>query len=262
MLLCPICQTELRRTEKQMKCENGHSFDLARQGYVNLMINGKKSSGDDRDMVKSRHLFLEEGFYAPLRDHVSNLIASRKPQVLVDAGCGEGYYTKVCAQHAREAYGFDLSKAALKLAAANDAKTHYAIASLAHLPLADESVDVLLSVFAPFDEAEFQRVLKADGLLIQVQPGPYHLYELKQILYERVQLHEPTVHSRSFDVVKAETLAYPMEIHDPQHLQALFQMTPYYWKSPKESRSRLQAQSVLQVRASFHIVCYRKQVKK
>ncbi|WP_418291245.1 putative RNA methyltransferase, partial [Massilicoli timonensis] len=106
MLLCPICQTELRRTEKQMKCENGHSFDLARQGYVNLMINGKKSSGDDRDMVKSRHLFLEEGFYAPLRDHVSNLIASRKPQVLVDAGCGEGYYTKVCAQHAREAYGF------------------------------------------------------------------------------------------------------------------------------------------------------------
>ena len=90
MLLCPICQTELRTTEKQMQCENGQSFALERQGYVTLLSTGKKSRGDDRDMVKSRHLFLEEGFYAPLRDHVSNLIASRKPQVLVDAGCGEG----------------------------------------------------------------------------------------------------------------------------------------------------------------------------
>lgn len=262
MLKCPKCDEALHRYDKVLKCKNNHCFDIAKQGYINLFLKNKKDSGDDAEMIKSRKKFLEKGYYEPLRNLLCSIIKEIDNNVLVDAGCGEGYYTSAFSNVASCTYGFDLSKSALKLASANDKQTQYLLASIAHLPIDNQSVDVLTNVFAPFNEKEYCRVLKHDGWIIKVEPGPYHLYELKQVLYETVYLNEADAFEyENLVLEKEELLNYEIEVLSQQDIQALFQMTPYYWKSPKKGSDALRKLDSLKTQVSFHIECYRKQVK-
>ena len=176
---CPSCQKPLCREERRLVCPAGHSFDVARSGYVNLLLSqqtGRKHHGDDKRMVKARSVFLERGYYDPMRQELikQGLAAARQGMTVLDAGCGEGYYTAEMAKTLREreyrpkVAGIDISKAALQEAAKRDRETEYAVASCFHLPVAGESVDLLLSVFAPYCGEEFLRVLKPDGQFIMI----------------------------------------------------------------------------------------------
>ena len=176
---CPSCQKPLCREERRLVCPAGHSFDVARSGYVNLLLSqqtGRKHHGDDKRMVKARSAFLERGYYDPMRQELikQGLAAARQGMTVLDAGCGEGYYTAEMAKTLREreyrpkVAGIDISKAALQEAAKRDGESEYAVASCFHLPVAGESVDLLLSVFAPYCGEEFLRVLKPDGQFIMV----------------------------------------------------------------------------------------------
>ena len=262
LFCCPICSAPLERGERAYTCPNGHCYDIAKEGYVNLLPANRKHAkdpGDDKEMAAARTRFLDGGHYAPLRAALCRLIVERAPRVLLDSGCGEGYYTAgVCAALAQagtpaRCAGVDLSRPALKKAARRDKSAEFAVASVYHLPVADQSVDLLLNCFSPLALEEFRRVLRPGGTYLYVVPGAKHLWELKQVLYdspyENPEEETPYEGFVYEDIVPVE---FSMELDAPA-LGDLFRMTPYYWKTPKAGAERLAALEGLSVTASFRV---------
>lgn len=268
LFCCPICSAPLKRGEHTYTCPGGHCYDIAREGYVNLLPANRKHAkdpGDDRAMVAARTRFLDGDHYAPLRAALCRLIAAREPKTLLDAGCGEGYYTAgVCAALREKAPGLlaagvDLSRAALKKAARRDKNTEFAVASVYRLPAADRSVDLLLNCFAPLALDEFRRVLRPGSGFLYVVPGAKHLWELKQVLYDRpYENPEEEIPYEGFTYEDVVPVEFSMALTG-QALGDLFRMTPYFWKTPKAGAERLSALKQLEVTASFRVHVFRKE---
>ena len=191
---CPVCGGALERGAGQYRCSAGHGFDVAREGYVNLLPANRRHSrtpGDDKEMASARSRFLEGGWYGPLRDALCKLVERYAPPktVLLDAGCGEGWYTgalaEAVAKNGGRTAGLDLSKPSVRRAARRCPAGEFAVGTVYHLPVADASVDVLVDCFSPLAVEEFARVLKPGGTFLYVVPGPRHLWELKEILYDQ-----------------------------------------------------------------------------
>ncbi len=268
LFICPVCGEPLGLEERRYACPAGHSFDVAKEGYVNLLPASQKHSkapGDDKEMAAARTRFLEGGWYGPLREKLCKLTEENLPTggVLVDAGCGEGWYTAalseiVSAKGGRTA-GVDLSKPAVKKAARRCPGAEIAVASVYHLPLAVRSVDLLVDCFSPLAIEEFYRVLSPGGKFLYVVPGPRHLWELKEILYDTPYENEEKVETYPGfgppEVVGVETA---FTLTDPQDIQALYHMTPYTWKTPKEGAERLEGVAALTVTGQFRIHTYQK----
>lgn len=265
---CPVCKAPLENHVSFHKCSNGHSFDIAKEGYVNLVGTSKRNSalsGDDRDMVKSRTLFLEGGHYNPLRDKIISLIketAIENP-VLLDSGCGEGYYTRFYCQQVQKmggsAVGIDLSKSAIKHASKNCRDACFATASVYHLPILDDSIDVLVNCFSPLAPDEFRRVVKKGGYFFYVVPDKGHLWELKKVLYDVP--YENAVKNDSYDgfeYVKTEFVKTSFTLDSKEKIMSLLHMTPYTWKTPKSGVERLSALEKLDVTAEFQVLVYRR----
>ena len=260
MLICPKCKNPLIKVDHSYKCENGHCFDIAKRGYVNLVLGSSKGSGDDKEMVRSRTAFLNRGYYANLREYLSNLVTTYGCSTIVDAGCGEGYYTNYLKQQHpfMELCGFDLSKYAIDEACKAHAGVTYGVCNIFHLPIADEYCDGVLSVFAPIDEVENKRVLKTGGIFIKVGPGPKHLWELKQELYKDVYENEIENGYDEFELIQEEILDDKICINQKEDIWSLFQMTPYYWRTKQELANHLKELDQLTVTTEFHITVYRK----
>ena len=269
LFCCPICGQPLEQEERSYICPKRHCYDIAKEGYVNLLPANKKHAkdpGDDKDMVAARTAFLEGGHYVPLRDALAGLILEKDPAVLLDSGCGEGWYTAgICAaleakgRNTRVA-GVDLSRSALKKAARRTAQAEFAVASVYHLPVADHSADVLLDCFSPLAPEEFRRVLAPGGTFLYVVPGAKHLWELKQVLYEKpYENQEAETAYEGFSYETIVPMDFTMEL-DAADLQSLFRMTPYCWKTPKAGIERLNALSGLRVTACFRIHVFRAQL--
>lgn len=259
MLICPKCKSQLSKSEKTYHCIHGHSYDIAKSGYVNLVLGNQKVSGDSQEMVKARTLFLELGYYQPLLDALVGLVEVLKPTKVVDAGCGEGYYTKQIhsALEGSEMIGFDLSKFAVHEASKKDKKTTYAISSIFDMPIGDKSVDLLLNIFAPTPVDEFKRILRGNGHLIKVGPAPEHLMELKEVLYDNVYENEVEfLHDANLELVESKKVISKVRIDDTSVINALFMMTPYYWKTSKEAAERLNELAELTVTIAFTMDVY------
>ena len=185
-IACPVCKKELNRQGSCYRCENGHSFDIAREGYLNLNLRNSKNTGDNPDMIKARKNFLEKGYYDFLKEEVNACLS--EDDTLVDLACGEGYYTKDFKP--KDKVGIDLAKSGMKIASRNDKDTLYILSSIFRCPLYDESVDKLITIFAPIAKDEIKRIMKKDWAFILVKPDVRHLFELKQVLYEKPYLNE------------------------------------------------------------------------
>lgn len=263
LFICPVCGEPLSWEEARYACPSGHCFDIAKEGYVNLLPANRqhsKAPGDDREMAAARTRFLEGGWYAPLRDKLCKLAEACLPRggALLDAGCGEGWYTAalagvVSAKGGRTA-GVDLSKPAVKKAARRCPAAEIAVCSVYHLPLADSSVDVLVDCFSPLAIEEFYRVLSPGGKFLYVVPGPRHLWELKEILYDTPYENEEKVETYpGFSAPEVTAVETVFTLTDPMDIQALYHMTPYTWKTPKEGAERLAGVGALTVTAQFRI---------
>lgn len=251
---CPICHEKLFQHEKSFVCKNHHTFDQARQGYVNLSRK-QKAAGDNAQMVKARTAFLESGLYDFMAQDVANLIQEKQPHIYLDLGCGQGYYTKRFAPLVQESYGVDLSIPAIAHAAGQDKKTQYIVSSIYSLPFEEQSIDLLTSIFTPIPAQEAARVLKEDGELITVTPGKMHHYELKEVLYPQVRLNDELQAIEGFELVEQH------EITQKQHVtevKELLNMTPYRYKTSKEDLEKLDALSALDVTCSFLVSRWRK----
>lgn len=265
LFVCPLCASPLTRTEKTYVCPKGHSFDRAREGYVHLLPANKmhsKAPGDDKVMAGARNRFLSGGHYAPLRDTLCKLAVrhtSEHPAVL-DSGCGEGYYTAgvraalTAAGKAPRMAGADLSKPSLRWAARREKDVEFAVASVYHLPMADRSVDLLLNCFSPLALDQFRRVLRPGGFFLYVVPAARHLWELKEVLYEKPYLNPEEDASyegfRYLDVVPVEAA---LHLEDRETVRDLFSMTPYRWKTPRAGVERLESLERLDVTAAFRV---------
>lgn len=245
MYSCPVCKKDLKLIEKTYSCENNHSFDIAKQGYVNLLLANKKNSkepGDSKEMVLARKNFLERKYYKKVADSISLEIKkiTEKDEMekvtLLDAGCGEAYYTdKIDKEINSEIYAIDISKEAIKYAARKNKKINFSVASVFELPIKTSSIDIVYSIFAPFKDEEFARVLKDNGYFIQVSPASRHLYGLKMGLYENPYLNnEEKFVSDYFEEIYRFVARDKIKIEDKEDVENLIKMTPYYWNTDKK----------------------------
>ena len=263
---CPLCGEKLAIDEQVYRCTSGHCFDKAKEGYVNLLPANRQHAsapGDDKDMVKARTAFLDSGRYTPLKEALCALAAKYAGErtALLDAGCGEGYYTeglsRVIAEKGGRTGGADLSKTAVKKAAKRCREAEIAVASVYHLPLADGSVDMVTDCFSPLAKEEYRRVLKDGGHFLYVVPGARHLWEMKEVLYE--QPYENEVREEAYEGFRLQEtvpLSFGIHLEKTEEIMALFRMTPYAWKTPKEGVERLAEQKELGLTAEFRILVY------
>ena len=267
---CPLCAAPLTREAGACRCPAGHSFDLAKEGYVHLLPPNQKHSalpGDDRDMVLARRDFLSKGYYQPLLNTLCSriLALSGESPALLDAGCGEGWYTAGVCQALRSAgrrpraAGTDISKFALRTAARREKGAEFAVASSYRLPLAEESVDILLNCFSPLALEEFRRVLRPGGYFLYVVPGAEHLWEMKQILYEKPYPNEEKeTPYEGFAYREIVPVDGTIVLESREDIQNLFRMTPYFWKTPRAGAERLAALDRLELRTSFRVHVFEK----
>ncbi len=265
---CPICRALLVPAERTWRCENGHSYDVARSGYVNLLPpSGRDRHGDDRPMIAARRDFLQKGYYNHLADAVCReaLRYAHDGCVVLDAGCGEGYYTGRLERTLREkagdcrVFGVDLSKNALALAARTYPNVRFAAASVNAIPLLDNSVDIVVDIFSPLADREYHRVLKPDGVLLYAIPLEQHLFSLKQAVYRepypnRVQHREIA----GFAAPERTDIRRRITLPSTEDILSLFTMTPYFHKTSPEDMKKLSTLSSLETDADFALLCYRK----
>lgn len=233
---CPICQENLALVESSLKCENRHSFDLAKFGYVNLAPQIKQSDNYDKENFQNRQQILEAGFYQAILDAVSDLLASSKTTTtILDIGCGEGFYSrKLQESHSEKTfYAFDISKDSVQIVAKSEPNwaVNWFVGDLARLPIKDASMDILLDIFSPANYGEFRRVLSKDGILIKVIPTENHLKEIRQKVQNQLTNKDYSNQDiknhfqEHFTILSSQTASLTKTITAEQ-LQALLSMTP------------------------------------
>ena len=264
---CPNCGTELRpiNAGKTYSCDNNHSFDRAKEGYLNLLLVQHKRSrnpGDSDEMIRSRQRFLNAGYYQTLANAIIEQIPTMAADSkLLDIGCGEGYYLQAInkARNDLQLVGIDISKTAVRLAAKRRFPAQLAVDSSFNLALFDNSIDCAMSVFSPISASEAARVLKPEGLFIMIGPGERHLSGLTAHIYDK-----PVPHGGNFKALdeSAEfSLKGQTDIQQNISIQGsaigdLLRMTPYYWHATPEQQESLGKLDKLETEIHFTIRLY------
>lgn len=254
-LACPLDGAPLSRSGASLRCASGHSFDIASQGYTHLLPVQQKRSrdpGDSKEMVAARRRFLDAGGYQPIAAAVGRAaLADLPPQATLsclDAGCGEGYYLRqlAAAAHAGQTLallGLDISKWAVLSAAKQDKRPNWVVGTNARLPVLSATLDCVLCMFGFPVYAEFARVLKPQGQLLQVDAGPDHLRELREIIYPALKpersAEAPT--PPGFIALGSETVRYPLTLEGAGQIADLLTMTPHLYRASAEGRARAAA---------------------
>ncbi len=252
---------------RSLLCRNRHTFDLAKEGYVNLLpVNAKKSKdpGDNVTMMIARRAFLEAGYYKALADKISEIMRNlnlREDISFLDLGCGEGYYSGCIRENfpSLNMSGLDISKTAVRYASKKYKDISFTVASAFDLPIGDDQMDLLLRVYAPSSEMELRRVIKTGGYLITVTPGERHLYQLRDIIYSEVHKHTEEIKEIiGFDLQERVKLKYKLDLQDREMAKNLLEMTPFGWKISAENKVFLLNQSRWEVECDFNIDVYRR----
>ena len=235
VITCPNCSSVLKLNERSLICSNNHCFDIAKQGYVNLLQGSKKYDNYDKASFENRKTVLEAGLYDAILEFIIEYIGKfPEKENILDVGCGEGYYSnKIAGRLHKNTFAFDISKDSIALAARADRENlvKWFVSDLAHIAVKDGSMDFILDIFSPANYDEFSRILKSDGRLIKVVPGENHLAEIrnkvKSLLKNSDYSNKRVIDcfSDSFDIDFSERLTYSCKL-SPETLQALIEMTP------------------------------------
>lgn len=260
MLICPVCGKQLNKGAGRYQCAKGHCFDIAREGYVNLLRSGRSGDliGDDKCSARSRRDFLNKGYYAALRDELCRMFGDKEGCVL-DICCGEGYYTAALGNNPNlQVFGFDISREMVRLAAKRGNGTYF-VANMAAIPVAPESMDYAIHLFAPFNEASFDRILKPGGRLYTVVPGKFHLWGLKRALYDTpYENDEKLPETQTLRHLGSHKVTATITLDSQEDIQAVFRMTPYYFHTSQADKEKLLSLTSLQTQVEFVIGEYGK----
>ncbi len=275
VLICPVCGASLRISDdgRSLLCRGFkvHCFDGGGAGYLPLAPK-HSGGGDSKDAVRNRTAFLSAGYYAPAAQALCALIKAYLPSgsTVIDAGCGEGYYTNLLAAEGYRTAGFDLSKFAVD-AASKAAKhrrgdapssTVYGVASVFELPVREASADAVVNIFAPCASAEYARVLKPHGILLVAGAGEDHLLGLKKVIYDDPYLNEGRrdlpEEGKEFTLLEKRTVTFEITLTNSTHREALFSMTPYYWRTSPADHEKLTNCGSLSTPVTFDFFVYKK----
>lgn len=265
---CPKCKRALKLDGNTKKCENNHSYDRAKAGYYNLLLGvGGGTHGDNAEMVEARRAFLSGGYYEPLANRLAELVLlhTERGGCVLDAGCGEGYYTSLveekifCRDRESNLLAFDISRDAVKLAARRNKRISLAVATSYDMPLCDESVDTVYNAFSPLALSEVGRVLKKGGKFIMVYPGRDHLFTLKSVIYKTPYKNDPEdTDLPGYRTVSYEQLRYDITLDTAESVRSLFMMTPYAYRTGREDRERVLSLDKLTTEVDFSVAVYEK----
>ena len=259
LLMCPVCREALCLQAKVWCCPQGHHYDVARQGYVNLHVvqhKHSKSPGDTPEAVAARRRFLSAGFYQKLQQHIVDVVRDLNIQSAIDIGCGEGYYTQAMANVIPNLIAVDIAKSAVQIAAKQDIKQQviWVVGTGAVLPVQDASIQLCTSFFSPLPKAEMLRVLADDGYLLLATPASEHLYAMRQALFDEVKPHQPEKFLQQlqpeFQLIQQYLITDDLVLNQ-QQLQDLIAMTPYAYKAKAEKRAALEAENQFSVQTQF-----------
>ena len=282
ILTCPVCSTHFTQVGNTLKCEQGHSFDIAKEGYVNLLTKKLPDSmGDTKEMLQARRAFLEQGHYQPLVDAISALVydylKSESDEVgglpklnILDAGCGEGYYLGRLQHSLKERLpdvqceyiGLDIAKEAMRMAAKRYKEPHFVVANLKErLVFASDTLHILLNIFAPRNVEEFARVLMRGGIALVVIPAPQHLQQLREKLgllsiEEHKQEHVIEQFAPYFKFVEAKNVSETIHLSKQEIRQAVM-MTPNYWHLSDEMKREMDEMGEMEVEIEFICLVFR-----
>ncbi len=262
MLNCPKCKETLVRVERSYKCTNNHTYDIAKEGYTNLLLKqSSKMFGDSKDMILARHDFFLKDFYLPLKKKLTTILSSLNIHSLLDSGCGEGYYTnyfKDTLNHIN-IIGFDIAKDAVKVASKKNKDVLYLVASVHEIPVMNQSMDAIINIFAPLSLSEYSRILKDKGYLIVVSPNIKHLYQLKKAIYDSVIDNEIfEVEEKDFVLVDTQYTSFELSLDTNKDVVSLFSMTPYVYKTSLKDKEKLNQINQIKIDADFIIRIYQK----
>ena len=268
LFCCPLCHAPLLPTGKSYLCSAHHTFDIARQGYVNLLTGRTaQQHGDNKNMICARRDFLSAGYYHSLMDKVASIACHYAfPGCrILDAGCGECSYTDRIAGAllsrgiSCDILGIDISREALAIGGKKNQMLALAVASLYHLPLADESIDLLFEIFAPHCNEEYHRVLSRGGKMIMVIPGARHLFGLKEVLYATPYENEVAdTELEGFELLEHISMREEITLSNETDLWNLFTMTPYFYRTPPNQKEKLRQSAPLSTEIAFEILVYEK----
>ena len=268
MLRCPKCARPLVKEEKRYVCENGHSYDIAKEGYVNLILANQKHSrnpGDNDESLAARRTFLSKGYYQPLARHLASLVNELVPEKgsFLDRGCGTGYYLNWIINHVDKEidyYAVDIARKGVAMTAKSNKNATCFVGSVFHLPLGDESLDGLMSVFTPYSGEEFARLIKPGGYVIAVNPGKDHLYQMKSIVYDSAYVNEEKGYDLpGFTLIRQKNIRYEKTLETREDIDTLWRMTPYYHTTYSGNNDRLKQYDSIDTVIDFLVSVYRKE---
>lgn len=270
---CPICGELLMAQASGISCSNHHSFDKAKEGYVNLLpVQFKKSKepGDNKAMINARRDFLTKGHYqliaSAIADAFETHLTSSDTVHIHDLGCGEGYYLDVIAHKLGQGLsnstfsGNDISKVAVQRAAKRYSNYDFCVASSFQLPIPSQQLSGVLQMFAPVSPDEIARVLEQQGIWVSVEPGAKHLQELKKAIYQRPENNQSAIFElEGFDILSSSSVSFAMELLDRKDRLSLLMMTPYYWKVHDNKREQV-LDEISTLTTDFTITVYQKRL--
>lgn len=267
--ICPKCGGSLSLNGNSYLCENRHTYDIARSGYVNFLLSDRMNSrlpGDNKLMVNARKSFLSKGYYSKLMENFCDTVKKHATHnaVILDAGCGEGYYTVNMAKTVADSFimGTDISKTAVDAAAkrsrAEGVKNLlFSVSSVFRLPVKSGSCDMLTTLFAPYCGEEFLRVLKDGGIMVMVIPSERHLIQLKQAVYDNPYLNEvKDFQLEGFELKEHISVNDEISLDSTEDILNLFSMTPYYYKTGEDGHKKLSQLNELKTEIGFEILVY------
>ncbi|RLV61149.1 23S rRNA (guanine(745)-N(1))-methyltransferase [Parashewanella curva] len=266
--ICPICESSLKLDNRTWRCSQNHCFDIAKEGYVNLLPVQKKKSkdpGDNQLMMQARREFLNQGHYQFLSDRVNVLLEEhlKNHATMLDLGCGEGYYTGRLAEALQvkslQIYGLDISKVAVRYGAKRYKDITFCVASAFDTPFAPQSLDAVLRIYAPSKLEELKRIIKPGGVLLTVSAGPIHHWFLKTVIYKEPKPHpEETDNLDGFELIFSERLQQKINLKQKDDIENFLNMTPYAWKLDDSQKQQL-CQQGLECELDFKLQLHRRQ---
>lgn len=264
-LACPKCHLPLKRINKTYQCDNKHNYDIAKQGYINLLLNPDKSSnnpGDSKESLIARRAFLNQGYYDPILMEVVNYIKphSKEKMEIFDLGCGEGYYTyrmKELLGNDHTYYGLDISKKAMQMATHYDKSIYWIVGNSKNIPINDHSLDVITALFTVVNKDEIERCLKKDGYMIHVTANREHLIEIKHLIYDEIKVKSDEHIRLPFTALESYDFKKKVSITNREDALNLLKMTPHYYHIKKEKRDVLDTLDALDITIDIRVTVYR-----
>mgnify|MGYP001163250960 FL=1 len=263
---CPICKNSMELIQsKSLVCLKNHTFDIAKQGYVNMLMRPVNSQYDKQLFQSRRKIITESNLYAPLHKKILEIIIEnmdgKNVCKIFDAGCGEGSHLimikNLCENIKVTGIGLDISKEGIRMAARNDKESIWIVGDLANTPLKDKSCNMILNILSPANYKEFNRLLAPNGRMIKVVPRPNYLKELRVVLNQQKNpdTNEKIISlfKENFSTVEHTELNYSKEISQ-EELVHLVNMSPLTWNLNDSEKNQIMEQGVSEITIDLDIL--------